>query len=50
MSEIVISKADNASVLPLCETSGCALEETFEQKDSIEHTTLCPIRKPTDAE
>lgn len=30
--EIVINKADNASVLPLCEISGFASGEVFEEK------------------
>ena len=34
VSETVITKADNASVPPLCEMSGCASGEVFEEKDS----------------
>lgn len=42
--EIVITKADNVSVLPLCTVSAYTSGEVFEEKDSINHATLCPIR------
>lgn len=38
-----ITKADNASVLSLCEMPGCTLGKVFQEKDSIIHTTLCPM-------
>lgn len=43
MSEIVITKADRASVLLLHEILDELQGEVFEEKDSIIHTSLCPL-------